>query len=371
MAVSNQKPGGGRIDTTRALADHLGLSRWTISRVLNGHPGVKASTRQRVEAAMAELGFAPNPMARGLRGGRTRMIGVVFQELETPVLVKKVMALQTRLRAAGYQAVIELTGGRSDEEERVIQSFFNLQVDGVVLVGSTLTADHALVRELAAARPAVLLVDPAHTGLPFPEVTLDRRAAMPLLMRHLHNLGHRRFALLGINAESPYGRERIEGLRRATRSLGLSGKTAFGAYAEPGPPVQDYGYGWRLAEQALLAREPASAWLCLNDRVALGAIKRLEAAGLQVPADRSVTGFDNLDVGAFSRPTLTTIDQQVDTQMARTVTLLMSGFEQGAAPAEPAGPLRIEPRLKPRASTGTAPREPVAAGTLDLPPTRV
>lgn len=367
MAVSNQKP--GRIETTRALAEHLGLSRWTISRVLNGHPGVKASTRSRVEAAMAELGFAPNPMARGLRGGRTRMIGVVFQELETPVLVKKVMALQTGLREAGYQAVIELTGGRPDEEERVIRSFFNLQVDGVVLVGSTLTSDHRLIGELEAARAATLLVDPANPGLPFPEVTLDRRAAMPLLLRHLHDLGHRRFALLGVNAESPYGRERMDGLRRAARSLGLAWKSTFSAYSEPGPPVQDYAYGWRLAEQALVARDGASAWLCLNDRVALGAIKRLEAAGLQVPADRSVTGFDNLDVGAFSRPTLTTIDQQVDAQMARAVEWLLAGF--GPEGAVPPSPVRISPQLRARASTGEAPGLPPPPGTLDLPPTRV
>lgn len=119
------------ISSTKDLAQHLGISRWTVSRVLNGHPEVKEESRIRVLEAAGELGFSPNAMARGLRGGPTGLIGVCFQELESPALAKKMAFLQQELRTWGFQAMIELTDGDPELEESVIRHFLSLRTEGI------------------------------------------------------------------------------------------------------------------------------------------------------------------------------------------------------------------------------------------------
>src|SRR5690606_23635790 len=113
MSADTAPPG---VATTSALARHLGLSRWTVSRVLNGHPGVRPDTVARVRAAMDELGFTPDPLARGLRGTPTGAVGVCFSELESPILARKTATLQRLLREAGLRSLIELTNGEADLE---------------------------------------------------------------------------------------------------------------------------------------------------------------------------------------------------------------------------------------------------------------
>src|SRR5210317_1314738 len=105
---ASDKANGTRIEGTAALARHLGLSRWTVSRILNGHPGVKEETRQRVMKAVAELGFEPNKLARSLRGGRSGLIGVSFPYLEATVLAEKGRVLKNALAEAGYRGIFEI-----------------------------------------------------------------------------------------------------------------------------------------------------------------------------------------------------------------------------------------------------------------------
>lgn len=185
------------IQSTDALARHLGLSRWTVSRVLNEHPGVKEETRLKVQEAMLQLGFEPNRMARGLRGSRTMMIGICFQELDSPVLARKTAMLQHFLRKEGYRAIIELTGGDPLLEEAAIRHFLGIKVDGIVLVGSTLQTSQPIVRQLDAIPTPVVTVDPA-SNLPMTQIHLDRVWAMKMIIDHLHEAGHRRFCIVGI-----------------------------------------------------------------------------------------------------------------------------------------------------------------------------
>ena len=200
--------------STGDLAAHLGISRWAVSRVLNGQPGVSESTRQRVEALVAESGFQPNRMARGLRGGTTGLVGVLFQELESPALARKAAQLQQRLRDAGFRALIELSAADQRWEEETLRHFMSLRVDGVVLVGTTLPVDHTLLRQLARQAIPAVVVDPAQ-ALSMTTVQLDRAEAIAEAVRHLHGLGHRKFALLGIESDPILGPQRLRGIARA------------------------------------------------------------------------------------------------------------------------------------------------------------
>ncbi len=328
MNVSNPKSAFIKIQSTSALAEHLGLSRWTVSRVLNGHAGVTAKTAARVEKAMQEFGFQPNPMARVLRGARTGTIGVCFQELESPLLAHKTAILQQMLREEGFIALIELTNRNPDLEEKVIRHFLASQVEGIVLVGSLQKPDDAGAAHLAMKKVPTVLVDP-EISLPYSEVSLDREEAMRLVMEHLYNLGHRSFAVLGIDPKDAYGARRWRGIRKTARALGISLKTQISSYFKPDYYQHDYRYGEYLAEQLLRSGVLPTAVIALNDRVAMGAIKRLCAADLEIPRDLSMVGYDNLDFTDYSQPTLTTVDQHVELLMQTARGILLRSIRDG------------------------------------------
>lgn len=340
------------IQSTDALARHLGLSRWTVSRVLNNHPGVRAETRQRVQDAMLQLGFEPNMMARGLRGTRTMMIGVCFQELDSPVLARKTAMLQQLLRKEGYRAIIELTGGDPLLEEAVIRNFLSIKVDGIVLVGSTLQTRQPIVRQLHAVPTPVVTVDPC-SDLPMTQIHLDRIWAMKMIIDHLHELGHRRFALLGFGSDRQYGHLRLRGIGEALQSRGLNVEHAATELHLPGRELQDYNYGYHLGELYLALPQPPSAVIGLNDRIAIGAMKAIVEGGLQVPGNVSIVGFDNLDVTAWTSPTVTTIDQQVELLMSTAASVLLQQIRDPET--EKRQSQLIRPVLKNRMSTGPAP----------------
>jgi DNA-binding LacI/PurR family transcriptional regulator len=342
--MSTRKP-VKQIGTTSALARHLGLSRWTVSRALNGHPEVRTETRERVLRAMSELGFSPSPLARGLRGGRTGAVGVCFQALSAPIVARKVLALQRELKHRGLRAMVELIDGSPESERDVVTNFISLRVEGAIFVGgpATLGRRGALDR-LADAGVPVVLVDPVAPA-PVPTVELDRASGMRMALDHLLSLGHRRFLLLGIAPEVDYGAARWQGLRQAAADIGLEWERDFVVVAEADLRDQNYDAGRRFAERLLAMTDHPSAAIALNDQVAIGAIARLQEAGMKVPADLSIVGFDNLALSAHVHPRLTTLDQQVDRLMAAAVDLFLE--PQSSRPAL----RRIEPELVVRDST--------------------
>lgn len=298
------------ITSTKDLAEHLGLSRWTVSRVLNGHPEVKEETRRRVLEAARELGFSPNAMARGLRGGSTGLVGVCFQEIESPALAKKTAFLQQQLRAMGFQGMIELTDGDPNLEESVLRHFLSLKSDAIILVASTLKSDNPTIKYLTEAKIPTVLVDPIH-DLPFPSIHLDRTGIMEKLIDHLWDREHRQFALLGIESDLVLGQHRTEGIRRGVEKHGSSYGDCVTSYTEDGFGLQDYGYGYSLAKSILANGDKATAWVAMNDRLAIGAMTYLREQGIQVPDDIAVVGFDNLDISPWFDPPLTTVDHVI------------------------------------------------------------
>ncbi len=335
------------IRSTAELAAHLQLSRWTVSRALNNHPAVKPATRDRVLAAAQALHFAPNQMARSLQGGRTGLVGVCFNELESPVLVKKISILHRLLRERGQRGLIELTHGDPQAEREVIAHFARMRVDGIITVYSQVASSDEFSALSADTGIPVVHVDPLTESL-HPAATLDRAAAMRLLVDHLVALGHRRVALLGIR-RTLYP-DRWRGLRAAFKKHAIAEPAAVRVFADENSDAQDYAHGRALAEELLADGYRPTAILALNDRVAIGASARLQEAGWRFPQDCSITGFDNIDVAEHTRPALTTIDHQSDLIMREALELL-------SAPAKSGDTRRvIKPRLIVRASTGPVSR---------------
>ncbi len=306
------------IDSTEELASYLGLSRWTVSRVLNGHEGVHQKTRQRVLDAIEELDFKPNAMARGLRGGKTGLIGVCFQEIDSPILARKVSTLQNLLRSQAMRGVLELTAGEMAVEISIIQHFLSLKVDGIILIGSTLPPEHMIFEAAKDLQVPIIGVDPAY-AIPVRRVLLKRQHSMQLVLSHLSEQGLKKFVMLGIENDSVYGVERIKGLKKAAHKLNIDFAQQFISIYNPEVPLWSYQYGFELGLKVIQEIPAPAGIIALNDRMAIGAMQAIQAAGKRVPQDYAIVGYDALDVSEWSRPPLTTVSQETEILMQAAV----------------------------------------------------
>jgi DNA-binding LacI/PurR family transcriptional regulator len=342
------------LNTTAALARHLGISRWTVSRVLNGHSGVKEETVRKVQQAIRDLDFQPSALARGLRGGQTATVGVCFQDLDSPVMAMRAASLQQRLREEGYHTVIELSGASAELERGAIRRFVGHHVDGIVLIFSRLTADDPAIRMLERENTPCFWVDPENP-VPGDKVLLDRARSMKLVLEHLSGLGHRRIALLGIDPKNRFGALRMPGLKQYAPKCGLDFERDFTLVFHPGETMHTFDYGYELAGELIerSGKKLPTAIIALNDRIAIGAINRLREEGVRVPEDVSVVGYDNIAVAEHFFPTLTTVDHQTD----RLMDLAVRGLLERLVPENADLPPRessVHPKLVIRNSTSKA-----------------
>ncbi len=321
--------------------------------MLNGHPEVKPETSRRVREAMDELGFVPSPLGRALRGSSTGMIGVCFQAIGLPIISRKIATLQRVLREAGFRALQEVTDGNPELELTVVRHFLAMRVDGLVLVGGMSSGNAAKITTLLEQhKTPVVMIDPQER-LPLPTVELDRRAGMRCLFEHLHGFGHRRFALLGIDGNVPWGQIRCDAISAVVQEHGLSSERDVVSLSDPVPPELNFAYGKSLADRFLRLTPRPTAILAINDQVAIGAMLRLQEAGVAVAGEVSIVGFDNLDVSPHIKPALTSVDQHIDEIMQTAVALLVR--QTGGKSSTGLALRQVSPLLIPRASSAAAP----------------
>ena len=355
MARAKRKPArtvapSGKRAPILSIADfarHVNLSAWTVSRAINGHPEVNEETRRRVLAAMDELGFRPNPLARGLGGRRTGMIGVCFMGLGNPIVDQKVYALQEFFRRHHLQTVLEVRMRDREQELHAIESFRRIHVDGVVLMYSELDAESAV--DALKGMPCVQ-VDP-HRPQTIPSVSLDRQKAMRLLMDHLFRLEHTYFGLLGTGR---YDVWRWPALLEIAKARHLDPDKIFLEFDDLLHIESMIERGQILAQEVLDLKRRPTALITANDRMAVGVVHTLRDAGVSIPREISVTGFDNLDLGRKLHPTLTTIEQNSVQLMERAGALLLREIK--LPPAERGQPTveLVAPELVIGESTGPA-----------------
>lgn len=343
---------GRRITSTAEFARYVGLARTTVSRVLNGQPGLKAKTIERVERAIAETGFAPNAYALHLKGKRTATIGVCMEDLLTPPAVRKLATLQRSLRDSHFTTLIEVF--EPGQLATLIRHFRSMRVDGIVFIGHFAEAElTAQVSALGSAGTPHIIID--QNGIPGANtITLDRALAMRQLVEGLWAAGHRRFGLIGLD-RAPAGRhDRRPGIEAALHALGTDFASATLSLDALHPRQKDFQYGRLIATAFAAKADRPTAYLSLNDEIAIGAIHGFQQAGLSVPGNVSVAGFNNQDISEMVTPPLTTVDQEIEETIAVATRLLL---EQIGQPPRTRPLLRtISPRLVWRASTGPAPR---------------
>ncbi|XHR30188.1 MAG: LacI family DNA-binding transcriptional regulator [Chthoniobacteraceae bacterium] len=343
----------GSIDSTSDLARRLQLSRWTISRVLNGHAGVSPATVRRVKEAMRELGFAPNPLASGLRKGKTNIIGVCIPEIERLHLAQKLEFLRQSLTAEGCHVMMGVTNGDVNEEAETLNRFRTLHAAGVILFASRLSSRSGPVRAVHESGIPLISVDPV-VPLAKGSISVDRSIGTREAVEHLFELGHRRVIALGLEHAGFYTSSRLAGIASAYQARGWNAERNICKLPLPAQIDSAFAQGFEVAGAVWeKAREEGgyTAVMALNDRVAIGLVDGLRALGVRVPEDLSLVGYDNMDVCSYMLPRLTSIDAQPDELVRQATECLLSQIRNAQ---EAQTPPPIATRLIVRESTGPA-----------------
>jgi DNA-binding LacI/PurR family transcriptional regulator len=337
-----------RIASTAEFARYVGLARTTVSRVLNGQPGLKQTTIDRVQRAMAETGFTPNAYALHLKGKRTALVGICVESLLTPPAVGKLAELQRQLQGHGYRALIEVIN--PGDGPTTIRHFRAMRVNAIMFIGHF--DETELERWIADFNrqgiPHVVIdqhgIHGAHT------VTLDRAQAMADLLGHLLGLGHRTFGLLGLSGTLRSTQDRLRGVATALTKHGLDLAAGTRSLDHLHARRNDFEFGRLLAQSFARLPDRPTAYIALNDEIAIGAMHAFQQGGLVVPADLSIAGFNNQDICEMTTPGLTSVDQQIGNTIVAAMEVLLAQLKEPAH-AKPTVRL-IAPALVVRGSTG-------------------
>ncbi|MFJ3714964.1 LacI family DNA-binding transcriptional regulator [Streptomyces sp. NPDC090057] len=327
------------------VAKKVGVSEATVSRVLNGKPGVSESTRQSVLTALDVLGYERPTQ---LRGERARLVGLVLPELQNPIFPAFAEVIGAALAQQGLTPVLctQTKGGVSEAD--YVDLLLQQQVSGVVFAGGLFAqadAPHDHYRQLAERDIPVVLVNASIEGLDFPCVACDDAVAVEQAWRHLASLGHERIGLVLGPSDHVPSRRKLEAARVVARRAG-------GELPEEFVARSMFSLEGGQAAAARLLERGVTGIVCASDPLALGAIRAVRRRGLTVPGDVSVVGYDDSAFMNCTEPPLSTVRQPIEA-MGRAAVELLCAQLQGSR-SHP-GELLFEPELVLRGSTAPPP----------------
>ncbi|WP_190091558.1 LacI family DNA-binding transcriptional regulator [Streptomyces melanogenes] len=328
------------------VAKKVGVSEATVSRVLNGKPGVSESTRQAVLTALDVLGYERPTQ---LRGERARLVGLVLPELQNPIFPAFAEVIGGALAQQGLTPVLctQTKGGVSEAD--YVELLLQQQVSGVVFAGglfAQMDAPHGHYQQLADRKVPVVLINASIEHLDFPCVACDDAVAVEQAWRHLVSLGHRRIGLVLGPPDHVPSRRKLDAARALAEAAGE------GLPEERVERAMFSLEGGQAAASRLLERG-VTGIICASDPLALGAVRAARRRGLDVPRDVSVVGYDDSAFMNCTEPPLTTVRQPIEAMGRAAVELLSAQIGGGVVPP---GELLFEPELVVRGSTAQVPR---------------
>jgi LacI family transcriptional regulator len=285
--------------TIKDVALRAGVTKQTVSNVINKRPVVSPVTRERVERAIAELGYTPNLLARGLATGQTMMVGLVVPTIASPFYAELVEDLERSLEVEGYNIALCTTYGDPDRARRQLEILKRRYIDGLILADDGNVSHHVdLLTEMGL--PFVLCASETETPSGVTVVTFDHGHAGYLAAQHLRDLGHREIAVV---ADLPSHRVRLEGARHALAEASIT----IAPSRVRATTVSSQAGGFEAAMGVLTEHPEVSAVLVTHDLLALGVLEAAAELGRAVPDSLSVVGIDDIDAAGHSHPPLTTV----------------------------------------------------------------
>jgi DNA-binding LacI/PurR family transcriptional regulator len=318
--------------TIKDIAKKAGVSHSTVSRALSGNPSIAEETAERIRRAAVELGYLASGPARSLKTNRSHVLGVVVSSLDDPFFSGILQGIEEGAQEAGYSLFIAASQRDPVRERRIVQALVEHRADGVIICSSSFGADTGL-RLLQYGLPIVVVNNQAAESFRY-SIYHDDVDGSRQLARHLIELGHRRIAYLGNALSGRTTLDRLNGLKMELEAAGLPLPAEYIVEAPGGDPET----GLEGAATFLRLPHPPTALLCFNDMLAMGVLKGLQQAGVRVPQEMSVAGFDNIVFSAFTNPPLTTFDQPrqfLGLEAARLVLGLLNPPPENGSPPEP------------------------------------
>lgn len=339
----------------RDVAERAGVSPSTVSNLLNGRQGrMRASTRERIEAVMQELGYSPNQLARQLRTGRGRTIGLILPSVANPFWGFVARYVEATAQELGYQMLLGNAERDTTREARYVETLVNSGVRGVIFGSSPVSLDH--LTQFASRDLQVVVFDRALGGagdFVVGSVEIDNVLAARLAISHLTGLGHRRIGFVSGPIGTQSRRERLDGYKQALAAVDISFDPSI---VWEGGSVSNFGdaegaeLGRSGAHHLLSSINRPTALFTINDMYAIGAYAGVRDLGLRVPDDVSIVGVDDLPVLAeVMTPPLTTVRQPLQEMMRLATTDLIERLEGDRT--GPADHVTATPELIVRGST--------------------
>ncbi len=318
--------------TIKDIAKQAGVAHTTVSRALRGSPLIPPETTQRIRQIAAELGYHPSAAARSLKTSRSQVLGVVVSNLDDPFFSEILQGIESVAQESGYSLFVAASHHDPQREQRIVQAMVEHRADGVVICSTPFSTEQARLL-LEYSQPIVVVNNQSAEDYRY-SIYHDDVDGSRQITRHLLDLGHRHIAYLGNAASGRTTLDRLSGFRHEMAAAGRIIPAEY-IYQAPGGGAQD---GLIAVRHFLDLPERPTALVCFNDMMAVGALKGLQQAGLRVPADCSVTGFDNIAFSAYTQPALTTFDQPkrfIGAEAARLILGLMQAPACDGAPPEP------------------------------------
>lgn len=328
----------------------------TVSYVVNnqtdGWIPISEETRQRVQDAIAKLGYVPDASARALRSGSTKTIGLIIPDIHNPHFWQVADGVEQEADAAGYHILLSSIPPENKSAEDIFKSLSNRRIDGLVMIPSFIyqsdKAQKTLAHLLERHFPIVgMMAERGDMFRNIDRVISDYRDVTVDVMTHLLSLGHQRIGLIYGIAVPNLGTDRLFAYQESLRAAGLPVDPSL--VVECGPTIED---SYQAARQLLELPSRPTALLAINDLLAVGALRAIKDVGLDVPRDISLFGYDDMPMSQYLVPRLSTASKDGEKMGREAIRLLLARLQD---PGRPPQQVKLPARLILRESTGPAP----------------
>ena len=310
--------------TIKDIADEAGVSPTTVSRVLNDKPDVSAKTKKKVQKVIDRCDYNPNSIARGLVLNKSYTLGLVIPDISNPFFPEVAKGIEDKAKAAGYSVIFCNTDNHTRGEKKALELMKSKQVDGMIVSLAINEENEDELAELAEDNFPVVQIDRKIPEADFPAVVIDNQAAAYKAVKYLIELGHQKIAHISGDLAVKTSQDRLTGFKQILVERNL---TVPAEWIREGDYSSQSGYE-EMKELLKLEPRPTAVFIA-NDLMGLGAYEAVFEAGLEIPEDISIVGYDDIDVASVIRPALTTISQPEYELGIAAVEMLLKNLEDG------------------------------------------
>jgi LacI family transcriptional regulator len=316
--------------TIRDVAKESGFSSTTVSIVLNNAPlarYIPAATKKRIEGAAQKLGYRPNQFARSLRSKRSHTVGVMVFDMTDPYCTLVLRGIENTLYQSSYLPILTDVHNERSRFERYLEMLLDRRIEALIVLANWLFLDINLLGDLEKSSIPTAMIGCELNTDTISSIIVDNELGGRMAFEHLHSLGHRKIAFIRGPKSLTDSSPRWRGVRNCAKECGLDlDARLILDLPESRDPMSSFESGFKLTEELIRQKRPFTALLAFDDMSAFGAIRALNRAGIRVPEQCSVIGFDDVATSALYTPSLTTIRQPMEAMGASSVGIVVDGI---------------------------------------------